>query len=111
MKGRGKQRIKSNGLFGRYVIELNANACVTLTQMDHQGQEIKDGTPTSFDFHQLFFEDEVNWASDSLQVKATLMRSDDNEAPNRVTESMFTHLFHPTLSFAGLISMQPFIYS
>ena len=109
MKGRGKQVIKSNGSSGRYAIELNAIIYITLTQMDHQGQEIKYGTPTSFDFHQFFFEDEVNWASDSLEAKVSLVRSDDNEAPNRVTKSMFAHLFHLILFMAKLISMQLFI--
>jgi hypothetical protein len=93
MRGRGKRGIRSNGLFGRYAVELDPVALVALTQVNFQGQEIKDGTPTSFEFHHLFSEDEVNWAVDSLQAKATLMRSDDNEAPSRITESTLTHIY------------------
>ncbi|KAH0565665.1 hypothetical protein GP486_000939 [Trichoglossum hirsutum] len=91
MKKRGKRGIRSNGSFGRYATELDLVVFVTLMQVNLQGQEIKDGTPTSFEFHHLFAEDEVNWAADSVQVKASLMRSDDNDAPSRITETV--HLF------------------
>jgi hypothetical protein len=53
--------------------------------------------PTRFGFHQLFFKNEVDWFSKFVKVKANLMRSDDNEAPSRVTDSTFTQLI-PTLS-------------